>query len=99
MEEIRRIEAKNYNQYRYMKFHAITRTNCILVSRPDDANRRLFCCANSSRVISTNDMVQIISEYLHKIGFDEYEKQGKLAISGKINGENYELQSDEICYI
>ena len=98
MEKLCRIEARNYDQYRVMKFKTIT-SKGILVSRPDDANRRLFCCARLSYDISSDDMIQAICEYLHKTGFDEYEKQGKLLISGQINGKNYELQSDEINYI
>ena len=98
MKELRRIEAKNYDQYRDMEFKTITSKD-ILVSRIDDKNRRIFRCAKSSSDISTDDMIQIISDYFHTTGFDEYEQQGKLFISGQINGKNYELQSDEISYI
>ena len=97
MEELRRIEAKNYDQYRFMRFEEVM-GKAVLISRPDNKNRRLFYCVNSFNIISTNDMMQIISEYLHETGFDEYEKQGKLLISGQINGKNYELQSDELHY-
>ena len=98
MEKIRRIEAKNYDQYRDMKFKTIANED-ILVSRIDNENRRIFQCVKSPSDISTDDMIQVIFNYLHTTGFDEYERQGKLLISGQVNGKNYELQSNEISYI
>ena len=99
MIEIHKIEAKNYAQYRYMKFQTTTGSNSVLVCRVDDKNERLFYCSNLSDDISENDMIKIILEYIHRVSFDEYEQQERLLISGKINGKNYKIQSDGISYI
>ena len=92
------IESKNYEQYRFMKFQLLGR-EAVLVSRLDDENRRLFRSVNLSDNILAEGMMRIISNYLHKNGFEEYEKQGKILISGKINGKKYEFLSDEISYV
>ena len=98
MEEIHKIVAKNYDQYRFMRFQTIAEKG-VLVSRPDDENRRFFYLVRSCCDIFPTDMIQAVSQYLHDVGFDKYEQRGKLVISCQMNGQKYELQSDDVSMI
>ncbi len=97
-ESVKTIKAKNFEQYRQIKFQTIKGFLGVSVSNLDDKNRRFFQCKKSYN-ISTDDMIQAVCNYLQKVGFDEYEKTGKLAISCRINGQKCTIYSDELMYI
>ncbi len=97
-ESVKTIKAKNFEQYRQIKFQTIKGFLGVSVSNLDDKNRRFFQCKKSYN-ISTDDMIQTICDYLQKVGFDEYEKKGKLIIHCEINGKKGAIYSDELIYI